>query len=326
MFAVVVASQQDWAATYRSIPSAARAKENLQIYTSAPHMAGTPEDYDTAMFTLKRFKEAGFDAFVDTHDVLLTYPLGSSLSMSSPVVYESKIKESIFASDASSADSRISWPFNAFSRSGNVTGPLVYVNYGSPEDYDALPNRTICQGAIVIVRYGMLFRGLKVRLAQQNGAIGVIIYSDPADDGFVRGPVFPDGPWRPPFSVQRGSTQFLSICPGDPTTPECGGNISDHVPSIPVQPLGYGDAYHLLANMGGAAVPDAFQGGLNFSYTLGGGSTNTVSLKVAANWTTTPIWNVCVDIPGSLNSSKFVLLGNCEFCVSSHLLISNRLC
>ena len=149
-----------------------------------------------------------------------------------------------------------------------------------------------------------------MRLAQLHGAVGVIIYSDPADDGFVKGPVYPDGPWRPPFSVQRGSTQFLSICPGDPRTPECGGNVSDHVPSVPVQPLGYGDAQVLLANMGGATAPASFQGGLNFTYTLGGGSNNVVSLSVGSNWTVTPIWNVCGEFPGSSNSSSFVLVGN----------------
>jgi len=152
----------------------------------------------------------------------------------------------------------------------------------------------------VIVRYGQLFRGLKVRIAQEHGAVGVVIYSDPADDGFTRGPVFPEGPWRPPFSVQRGSAQFLSICPGDPRTEECGGNVTDHVPSVPVQPIGYGDAYH-------------FQGGLNFTYTIGGGSTeNTVSLQVQSNWTTTPIWNVCVDINGTEAEStkQYILLGN----------------
>ncbi len=112
------------------------------------------------------------------------------------------------------------------------------VDFSLP-DYDALAAAGVqVAGSIVMVRYGELFRGLKVRIAQQHGAVGVIIYSDPADDGFGRGPVFPKGPWRPPGSVQRGSTQFLSICPGDPRTPECGGALADHIPSIPVQPMG----------------------------------------------------------------------------------------
>jgi N-acetylated-alpha-linked acidic dipeptidase len=162
--------------------------------------------------------------------------------------------------------------------------------------------------SLVIVRYGKLFRGLKVRIAQEFGAIGVIIYSDPQDDGYVRGPVFPEGPWRPPGSVQRGSTQFLSICPGDPRTEECGGNVTDHVPSIPVQPIGYGDAAHLLRHIGGATAPASFQGGLNFTYTIGG-TGNSVTLKIVANWTTTTIWNVCTTVPGADNSS-YVLLGN----------------
>ncbi len=317
-----------WDEQFRSLVSIARMKENEQLYTAFPHRVGSEvlllftefhslfsslkEDRQTALFTLQRFAESqvGGEAFLDHHRALTTIPLNSSVRMVSPVPYECQIKENVLPNDPSTGDDRIVWPSVAYSRSGTVTAPLVYVNYGSVEDYRAMPNASLVKGAIALIRYGKLHRGIKVRLAEMHGAVGVILYSDPAEDGFVRGPVFPDGPWRPPFSVQRGSCEFTSLCPGDPSTSECGGSVEDHTPSVPVQPLGYGDAYHLLKHLGGATAPSSFQGGFaqNFTYTLGGA--NLVQLQVNVNWTMVDLWNVCVDIPGKSASNKHVLLGN----------------
>lgn len=310
----VTAAASSWEDQFRSLVSVARMVENEQIYTSFPHRVGTPEDKQTALFTLERFQEAlGTEAaFLDQHRALTTVPITSSVTMTHPLPYKCQIKEDVLPSDPVTGDDRILLPSVAYSRSGSVTANLVYVNYGSIEDYQALPNVSIVRNSIALIRYGKLHRGIKVRLAEQYGAVGVILYSDPADDGFVRGPVYPEGPWRPPFSVQRGSCQFISICPGDPSTIECGGDVALHTPSIPVQPLGYGDAVHLLQNMGGPAAPPSFQGGFanNFTYTLGGDGSNQVQLVVEANWTNVDLWNVCVDIPGRLSSKKHVLLGN----------------
>lgn len=213
--------------------------------------------------------------------------------------------EPAITGDPTSSDSRVLPPFNAYSANGTVTATLVYANYGRQEDFAALGG--LARGSIAIVRYGKIFRGLKARIAQEYGAVGVIIYSDPAEDGFSRGPVFPDGPWRPPTSVQRGSAQFLSICPGDPRLAECNGTLADHVPSVPVQPISYGDALQLLQQIGGSLAPPSFQGGLPLKYRIGG--VTNVTLSVESIFFTAPIWNVCAQLDGKMNDS-FVLLGN----------------
>ena len=274
-------------------------KEDLQILTAVPHRVGTEEDKKTAEFILGRYN-ASFPnrAFIDHHTALITKPISSSVQMLQPVRYDCRIKEPFYPSDPLTGDDRIVWPSVGYSRPGTVHAPGVYVNFGSIEDYNSLPNPAIVNGSIAIIRYGNLHRGVKVRLAQERGAVGVILYSDPEQDGFSRGPVYPEGPWRPPFAIQRGSCQDIARCPGDPSTPECGGTVADHTPSVPVQPLGYGDAQHLLRNLGGDPAPAAFQGGLNFTYTLGG-AVNVIQLNVSVDWDpAVDIYNVCVDIPG----------------------------
>ncbi len=311
LFVACACEASSWDEAFRSLVSVARMKENEQVYTAFPHRVGSEQDRETAMFTLRSFTASQVgEAFLDHHRALTTVPITSSVSMIAPVRYQCQIKEDVLPSDPSTGDDRIVWPSVGYSRAGSVTAPLVYVNYGSVEDYRSMPNVSLVNGSIALIRYGKVHRGIKVRLAEMHGAIGVILYSDPAEDGFSRGPVYPNGPWRPPFSVQRGSCQFISMCPGDPSTPECGGTVENHTPSVPVQPLGYGDAVHLLQNMGGPVAPASFQGGFarNFTYTLGGA--NLVRLAVDVNWTTVDLWNVCVDVPGKSASKKHVLLGN----------------
>jgi N-acetylated-alpha-linked acidic dipeptidase len=274
-------ANSDWGSILRDLPSVARLIENEQVLSSQPHVAGSLGDRWLANFTYQRFLESKLEnVVVDEQIVLLSKPISASVSMIFPAPYNASLFEPFIPEDPSTGDDRIICPFNAYSASGTVSAPLVYANYGRVEDYeDLLKAGVVVRNAIVLVRYGLLFRGLKVRIAQEQGALGVILYSDPQDDGFTRGPVFPNGPWRPSGSVQRGTAMFVSICPGDPRTPECGGQLFDHIPSIPVQPLSYGEASHFLAHMGGPVAPSSFQGGLLFQYTLGGQNLVTLSVN-----------------------------------------------
>ena len=217
--------------------------------------------------------------------------------------------------------------FNGYAPSGDVTAPAVYANYGTPDDFDALAGAGVdVKGKVVLVRYGQCFRGLKAMNAQDRGASAVIIYSDPADDGYGRGTVYPDGPWRPASAVQRGSAQFMSLCAGDPfraderyaaaglsTESLCSYSANDTVPSIPVLPMSYGDAAPILAALGGAAAPTGFAGGIEgLEYTLGPSEGTVVRVTADNRFVTTPIWNVVATVPGSLpaDEDQPVLLGN----------------
>lgn len=219
----------DWTAKFRSIPSAARCAEAEQVFTSAPHVAGSPEDEALAQYVLKSFEASGLRAWMHTTNPLLTLPGKRAIKVLAPVSAELSLQEAVIPEDPSTSDDRIVPTFNAYSANGTVTAPLVYANYGRPEDWALLPPG-FGKGKIALVRYGALFRGLKVRIAQEQGAVGVIIFSDPQDDGFTRGPVFPDGPWRPPTSVQRGSaqlTRFVSRCA---RTNDMHAQVSVHLP------------------------------------------------------------------------------------------------
>jgi N-acetylated-alpha-linked acidic dipeptidase len=320
---------------FLSVPSADSAKEHLRFITSEPHVAGTKGDFKMANFVAKQFQDAGIaNVSIFNLDVLLNFPESAPRvlllsSSNGTVLYEASMSENVEAFDDTSDSEWRNNTFHGYSPSGDVTGPLVYANYGRPQDFAALLAAGVnVSGAIVIVRYGQCFRGLKVWNAQERGALGIIIYSDPADDGYVQGPVYPAGPWRPASGVQRGSVQIISKCAGDPMRADsryesnavqkrCDvDDYTDLIPRIPSVPMSYGDAMPLLQQLGGptaiAVGGEGFVGGLNITYAVGP-STNTIVRLVVDNAETTgTIPNVVGYIPGSLGPTLDmpVLLGN----------------
>ena len=306
---------------FRAVPQATSAREHLRRLTAEPHVAGTKEDYETAIYVRDQIRSYGIPAELKEYDVLLPYP-------NSPSIVEIvgsrrerlSVKEAVVPEDPTSASSKIIPLFNGYSRTGDVTAPLVYVNYGLPPDYEALKKLGVdIKGKIVLARYGNSFRGVKAKVAEENGAIGLIIYSDPADDGYMQGDVYPKGPWRPESSAQRGSVQYLFRYPGDPLTP--GKPSIPGVPrlkieeatdltGIPVQPISYGDARRLLAPMRGPVRPQGFQGGLPFAYHVGGTDDLKVHLKTDMDYQIRKIWNVVARIEGNEERDRWVIMGN----------------
>src|SRR5438046_3748330 len=215
---------------FRAAPSAATAREELRRLTSEAHIAGSPEDYATAVYVRDQMRGFGLNSEIKEYSVLLSFPRTPSIVELVGARRERlQVRENALAEDPTSSSRKIVPLYNGYSAAGDVTAPLVYVNYGLPPDYEAVKKAGIdVKGKIVIARYGNSFRGVKARVAEENGAIGLIIYSDPADDGYAQGDVYPKGPWRSDSSAQRGSVQFLFIYPGDPLTPG--------VPAVPGTP------------------------------------------------------------------------------------------
>jgi N-acetylated-alpha-linked acidic dipeptidase len=307
--------------TFRAVPSAKSAREHLRRLTAQPHVAGTKEDYDTAIYVRDQIRSYGITAELKEYDVLLPYPKHPGIvELISPRRERLALREAIVPEDPSSSHPKIIPLFNGYSPSGDVTAPLVYVNYGLPPDYEALKKLGVdVKGKIAIVRYGNSFRGVKAKVAEDHGAVGLIIYSDPADDGYSQGDVYPKGPWRPASSAQRGSVQYIFEAPGDPLTP--GKPSVPGVPRlkmeevkgltrIPVQPISYGDARRLLEPLRGPVRPDGFQGGLPFSYHVGGTTHVKVHLKTQMDYQVRKIWNVMARIDGTDEKDRWVIMGN----------------
>eukprot|EP01116_Phalansterium_solitarium_P018169 TRINITY_DN4719_c0_g2_i1.p1 TRINITY_DN4719_c0_g2~~TRINITY_DN4719_c0_g2_i1.p1 ORF type:complete len:404 (+),score=73.01 TRINITY_DN4719_c0_g2_i1:89-1213(+) len=307
-------SQTNWENEFLSIPNAAFAYENLAVLTSQPHIAGSQGDYENAQFVLEKFRSFGLtDSEILPYPVLLSYPVKRTVQLVQPTTVTLGLQEAFIPSDPTSGDPRIVPTYNGYSPSGNVTAELVYVNYCGFEDFQQLQRLGIDpRGKIVLCRYGGLFRGTKAMIAQQLGAVGVLIYSDPADDGYSNGPVFPDGPWRPATGVQRGSVAFLSICPGDPSRKVCSNdpnyNYTQGIPAIPVQPLSWSDALPLLTSLRGAVAPSGWTGGLNITYMVGPGPA-VVNMDLEMRFVRDPIWNVIATIRG-VDDERPVILGN----------------
>ncbi|CAN5710068.1 transferrin receptor-like dimerization domain-containing protein [soil metagenome] len=306
---------------FRAVPEAASAREHLRRLTAEPHVAGTKEDYATAVYVRDEIRSYGIPAELREYDVLLPYPKQPSIVEVIGKQRESlSMKEAVISEDPTSSSSKIIPLFNGYSPSGDVTAALVYVNYGLPPDYEALKKLGVdVKGKIVLARYGNSFRGVKAKVAEENGAIGLIIYSDPSDDGYMQGDVYPKGPWRPESSAQRGSVQYLFQYPGDPLTP---GKPSipgvarlkieeaTDLTRIPVQPISYGDARRLLEPMRGPLRPKGFQGGLPFAYHVGGTDDLRVHLKTEMDYQIRKIWNVVARIEGNEERDRWVIMGN----------------
>lgn len=303
-----------WEQQARAIPDAARIGENIRRLSSQPHLAGTPQSKQTAEAILAQLREYGLNAGIEQFEALLPTPKTRVLEMTAPTPIRFKLEETPVNGGPGAIPT-----YNAYSADGDVTAPLVYVNYGLPSDYDTLRNRGIdVKGKIVIVRYGHSFRGTKPKVAAEHGAIGCLIYSDPRDDGYYQGDVYPGGPWRPSDGVQRGSVLDMTLYSGDPLSPGWASEPgSRRLPlseaatmmKIPVLPISYGDAQPLLARLGGPVAPEPWRGGLPITYHLGPGGT-TVHLKVAMDNSTRPLYDVIATIPGGQFPNEWILDGN----------------
>jgi N-acetylated-alpha-linked acidic dipeptidase len=310
--------QKDWEKKFRDGIVAEKIRENMRRLSARPHNVGSPYDKDDAEWILSKFKEYGFDAHIETFSVLFPTPKERVVELLEPTKFTAKLQEPALSVDPTSNQIAEQLPtYNAYSIDGDVTGPLVYVNYGNREDYERLERLGISvKGAIVIARYGGGWRGIKPKVAGEHGAIGCIIYSDPKGDGYYNGDDYPNGGWRPRLGVQRGSVMD-TYYPGDPLTPGVGA-LSDAkrlaikdaktITKIPVLPISYADATPLLSALRGPIAPEDWRGGLPITYRVGSGAAK-VHLKVSSNWDMKPIYDVIGTLHG-LDDSQWVVRGN----------------
>lgn len=301
------------------VPSAEQAEQHLRILTREPHLAGTPADYETARYVRDRFAEYGLDAEIAEYQVLLPYPKEVVVELVAPERREGPTPEEPWEWDKDSFSSEAVKAYSAYSPSGEVTASVVYANFGLPEDYEKLEALGVrVEGKIVIVRYGRSFRGVKAKVAEEHKAAGVLIYSDPKDDGYGAGEAYPRGPWRPASGIQRGSILYIFQYPGDPQTPNApsvsGAKRMDvknapNLPHILCAPLSARDAAPILSNLGGPVSPREWQGGLPFTYHLGPGQAQ-VHIRLQMDFQVRTIWNVIGRLQGTAQPEEIVLLGN----------------
>ncbi|MEO8577476.1 MAG: transferrin receptor-like dimerization domain-containing protein, partial [Gemmatimonadales bacterium] len=309
-----------WETKFKSIPEPARMREAMRLLSARPHHVGSAYGKQNATWIRDQFRSYGWQAEIEQFDVLFPTPRERVLEMISPTSYVANLDETAIDIDPTSnqKDEQLP-PYVAYSADGDVTGPLVFVNYGVPADYDELERRGISvKGAIVIAKYGGSWRGIKPKVAAEHGAVGCIIYSDPGDDGYAGGDVFPAGPMRPSQGVQRGSVADMPTYPGDPRTPGIGAtkgarrlalNKIPTLTKIPTLPLSYGNAQPLLAALRGSVVPSAWRGGLPITYRFGPGPA-VVHLKVKSDWNTRTLNDVIAKLPGSTEPNQWIIRGN----------------
>jgi N-acetylated-alpha-linked acidic dipeptidase len=313
-------SAQNLPLQFSAILDAKNIGDYMKRMSARPHHLGSAYDKDNAEWILSKFKEWGWDARIENYDVLFPTPKERLVEMVAPSAFKLKLEEPAVASDPTSGQKMEQLPsFNAYSIDGDVTAPLVYVNYGRPQDYDELDRRGISvKGAIVIARYGASWRGIKPKVAAEHGAVGCLIYSDPMDDGYVVDDVFPDGPMRNSSGVQRGSVMDMPTYPGDPLTPGVGAtpdakrlDLKDvtTLTKIPVLPISYADAQPLLSALRGPVAPGDWRGALPITYHLGPGPAR-VHMKVAFNWDRARIYDVVARIQGLTYPDEWVIRGN----------------
>jgi N-acetylated-alpha-linked acidic dipeptidase len=311
--------EQQWEQKFQAAVSADNIRENMRRLSARPHHVGSPYDKDNAEWILARFKEWGFDARIETFTVLFPTPKVRLLEMLEPTSFRASLQEPPFAVDPTSGQTSEQLPtYNAYSPDGDVTAPLVYVNYGNREDYEQLDRLGISvKGAIVIARYGGGWRGVKPKVAAEHGAIGCIIYSDPKADAYYQGEEYPAGGWRPKEGVQRGSVMDTQY-PGDPLTPGVGATAGAKrlalkdaatLAKIPVLPISYADALPLLSALTGPVAPAKWRGALAITYRVGPGPA-VVHLKVSSNWDMKPIYDVIARLHGARDDDQWVIRGN----------------
>jgi N-acetylated-alpha-linked acidic dipeptidase len=311
--------QRDWERKFQAGISTDNLRENMRRLTARPHHVGSAYDKDNAEWILAKYKEWGYDAKIETFYVLFPTPKVRLLEMLSPTKFRASLREPVIPGDPTTNQIDEQLPtYNAYSADGDVTAPLVYVNYGNREDYEQLDRMGISvKGAIVIARYGGGWRGIKPKVAAEHGAIGCIIYSDPKESSYFAGDEYPAGGWRPREGVQRGSVMDTDY-PGDPLTPGVGATknakrlaIKDAktITKIPVLPISYADALPLLSALSGQIAPEAWRGGLAITYHLGPGPAQ-VHLQMASNWDIKPIYDVIATLRGAQDAGQWVIRGN----------------
>ena len=292
----------------------------LEQMSAEPNHAGSPHDKANADFMLEQFRKWGWDAHIETFYVLYPTPKKVTLEMVAPTHFTARLHEPALPGDRTSQQTQAALPpYNAYGADGDVTAELVYVNQGMPDDYKELARRGVSvTNRMVIARYGGGWRGLKPKLAYEHGAVGCIIYSDPRDDGYSAGDVYPKGGYRPAEGVQRGSVQDMTLYPGDPLTPNVGATKdakrlsvpeAKTVLKIPVLPISYGDAQPLLAALEGPVAPSSWGGGLPITYHIGPGPAK-VHLTLSSDWNQTPIYDVIATLKGSEFPDQWVIRGN----------------
>jgi N-acetylated-alpha-linked acidic dipeptidase len=307
---------------FKAIPSPAQERKQHRIFTAQPHPAGSARNNELARYIAEQWKKQGLeDVRIRRYDVYSTAPRSTSLELVSPVHYVAGLREQPYAQDPDTRNKAVSAAWTGFSLSGEVTAPLVYAHSGNPEDYDYLRKQGISvKGKIVLVRYSnpYSYRGFKALTAEREGAAAILIYSDPAEDGYKQGKVFPDGPWGPESHIQRGAITYDFIVPGDPLTPGWASlpgakripvNDARSLPKIMALPLSWHDAKPLLEHIGGPVAPPDWQGGLPFAYHLGG-DTARVHLKIDMDNSTKPYYVVEARIRGSQLPDQWVVMGN----------------
>ena len=312
--------QRDWEGKFKVIPEPSRMREAMRRLAARPHHLGSPYGKDNAEWLKAQFESYGWDARIERFDVLFPTPKVRVVELVAPTRFVAKLEEPILKEDPTTNQRAEQLPtYNAYSGDGDVTAPLVYVNYGVPADYEELERRGISvKGAIVIARYGGSWRGIKPKVAHEHGAVGTLIYSDPGDDGYAEGETYPNGPYRPKDGVQRGSVLDMPTYPGDPLTPGVGASPGAKrldrkdaitIMKIPVLPISYADAQPLLAALTGPVAPSAWRGGLPITYRLGPGAAK-VHLKLEFDWKQTPLYNVIATLKGSTLPDEWVMRGN----------------
>ena len=305
---------------FRAMPVPDSIRSYLRRLSARPQHLGSPYGKANADWVRSRFEAWGWQAAIEEFEVLFPTPKERILELVAPTRFVARLREPAVPGDPSSAQQAEQLPtYNAYSIDGDVTGPLVFVNYGIPADYERLDRLGISvKGAIVIARYGGSWRGIKPKVAAEHGAIGCLIYSDPADDGYAQGDVYPKGPYRPADGVQRGSVMDMPLYPGDPLTPGIGATaLARRLPiseartltRIPVLPISYGDAQPLLAALGGPVAPEPWRGGLPITYKVGPGPAR-VHLKVGFSWDRVKLYDVIARLAGGAAADEWIIRGN----------------
>jgi N-acetylated-alpha-linked acidic dipeptidase len=317
------ATEVGWEQKFRAVPERDRIREDMRRLSARPHHLGSAYDKDNAEWLLAQLKSFGLDAQIEQFSSLFPTPKSRVLELLGPRPFKATLQEPPVSVDPTSGQTAEQLPtYNAFSHDGDVTAPLVYVNYGRPEDYEVLDRMGISvKGAIVIARYGASWRGIKPKVAAEHGAVGCIIYSDPQQDGYVEADPVPAGPMRPAEGAQRGSVMDMPVYPGDPQSPGVGSEQAKEqsklipvdqvtvITRIPVLPISYADATPFLQSLGGEVVPEGWRGGLPFTYHVGPSAAK-VHLALAFNWDRKPLYDVIAKIPGSKYPDQWVIRGN----------------
>ncbi|MDE3261375.1 MAG: M28 family peptidase [Acidobacteriota bacterium] len=306
---------------FRAIPDPARIREYMEYMSEEPHIGGFGHGSKrVADYALEKFLSFGLDAAIEETEALMPLPVERHVEVLGPEPYTMRLAELGVPEDKDSSDPGQLPTFNPYAADGDVTGEVVFVNYGIPEDYEKLAELGISvEGKIVLARYGRSWRGIKAKLAQENGALGALLYSDPEEDGYYQGLTYPEGPYRPKWGVQRGSIMDMPVHPGDPLTPGWGAKedrekltreTARTLVKIPVLPISWGDALPILEQLRGTASPnDDWKGALPITYHIGPGPV-TVRMRTAYDWQVRPIYNVVARIEGSTYPDEWIVHGN----------------